>query len=262
MIEVLLPVFVVYVASAYLVLPSIWQYAHHQGKLDGLPMVTTTAQGLSADPINIGLVGSSRDILCAMRAAGWYAADPITWRSGLRISRSVIFHQPYPAAPVSHLFYAGRPEDFAFEKPAGGGDAHQRDHMRLWKVLDAGDERRPVWLGAATFDRSVGFSRYTGALTHHIARDVDTERSKVESDLERAGLIDARYQVTGIGPTLRGRNGEADPYETDGEVWMLRLVEGCLKRNSPPEVLPSPPVVAFKDTIWKNLEGLYRASQR
>ncbi len=260
-IEVLLPVFVLYVVAAYFVLPSIWQHTRHQRQLDGLPMVTTTAQGISADPINIGLVGSSKDILCAMRAAGWYAADPITWRSSLRISRSVIFHQPYPTAPVSHLFYAQHVEDLAFEKPTGGAP-NQRDHMRLWKVLDAGDEKRPVWLGAATFDRSVGFSRYTGALTHHIARDIDAEREKVESDLQNAGLIDARYQVTGIGPTLRGRNGEDDPYETDGEVWVLRLVEGCIKRDSPPEILPSPPVVAFKDAIWKNLEDFYRASRR
>ncbi len=224
-------------------------------------MVTATAQGIPGDAINVGMVGSRNDILCAMRDAGWYAADPITWRSSLEISRSVIFNQPYPAAPVSNLFYAGRAEDMAFEKPVGSS-ADQRNHIRLWMVLDEGDEKRPVWLGSATFDKSVGFSRYTGAVTHHISPDIDAERALVETDLQKAGLVEARYQVMGIGPTVLGRNGEDDPYYTDGEVWIMRLVENCQNRNTPPVILPSPAVIAFKDAIWKNVAGLYGASQR
>jgi len=34
-------------------------------------MVTHTASGIPADPINVGLVGSRDDVLCAMNAAGW-----------------------------------------------------------------------------------------------------------------------------------------------------------------------------------------------
>ena len=260
-LEILLPVFLLYVAAAYFLLPSIWRHYEHQKKLDGLPMVTTTAQGIPADAINVGMVGSDNDILCAMRDAGWYAADPITWRSTLEISRSVIFDQPYPAAPVSNLYYAGRKEGLAFEKPVGKS-ADQRNHIRLWRVLEQGSEKRPVWLGAATFDKSVGFSRYTGAITHHIASDIDAERSLVEADLQLAGMIEARYQVMGVGPTLLGRNGEDDPYFTDGEGWVLRLVENCAKHAAPPEILPDPPVTAFKDAIWKNVAALSRRTQR
>jgi LssY C-terminus len=260
-LEILGPVFILYVVAAYFLLPSIWRHYEHQKKLDGLPMVTATASGIPADPINVGMVGSSKDILCAMRDAGWYAADPITWRSSFNISRSVIFDQPYPTAPVSNLFYAGRAEDLAFEKPVGKS-ADERNHIRLWKVLEQGSERRPVWLGAATFDKSVGFSSYTGAITHHIASDIDAERGLIEADLQSAGMIEARYQVMGIGPTLLGRNGEDDPYFTDGEVWVLRLVEDCAKRAAPPDMLPNPPVTAFKDAIWKNVAELYRVAQR
>ena len=159
------------------------------------------------------------------------------------------------------MYKRQRKEDLAFEKPFGKS-ADQRSHIRLWKVLEQGSEKRPVWLGAATFDKSVGFSRYTGAVTHHIASDIDAERSLVETDLQSAGMIEARYQVMGIGPTLLGRNGEDDPYFTDGEVWILRLVEDCAKRAAPPDILPNPPVTAFKDAIWKNVADLYRSTQR
>lgn len=260
-LEIFLPVFLTYLVAAYFLLPSIWKHYEHQKRLDGLPMVTTTGSGIPADPINIAFIGSKKDVLCAMHDAGWFPADPITLRSSMEISRSVIFHRPYPTAPVSDLFYAGRKQDLAFEKPVGAS-ADQRNHMRLWKVLDQGEEKRPVWLGAATFDRSVGLSHFTGEITHHISPDVDAERNEVEADLQAAGLIEARYEVTGLGPTLRARNGEGDPYFTDGEVWVLRLVEDCAKRTLPPERLPSPPVTALKDIIWKNVADLFRSTQR
>lgn len=252
----LVPVLLIYGALAYMLLPFLWRHYEHQKKLDGLPMVTTTAQGIPGDPINVGFVGSEMDLLCAMHKAGWYPADPITLRSSLKISDSVILREPYPTAPVSPLFYAGKREDLAFEKPVGHS-ADQRHHVRLWMVLKDGEEKRPVWLGSATFDRGVGFSHYTGAITHHIAPDVDAERQVIETDLQNAGMIEARYQVTGLGPTLLGRNGEGDRYYTDGEVWMFRLVENCEKRTQPPQILPSPAVTQFKDQVWKSLAGLY-----
>lgn len=248
-----------YLLVAYLTLPAFWRHYEHQRKLEGLPMVTTTAQGISGDPINIGFVGARSDILCAMNKAGWLPADPVTFKSSLEISESVVLDRPYPKAPVSNLFYAGRHQDLAFEKPAGGS-ADQRNHLRLWQVLESGSEGRPVWLGAATFDRSVGLSRYTGEVTHHIAPDIDLERALIERDLQTAGMIAARYQVTGIGPTLRGRNGGGDLYFTDGEVWVMRLVEKCQRRETPPTFLLSPPVAQFKDAIWKNVADLYRAA--
>lgn len=261
LLRILSTLLVCYLLLAYLVLPSLWRHYEHQKKLDGLPMVTATAQGIPGDPINVGIVGSAKDILCAMRAAGWYAADPVTWKSSIEISGSVLLDQPYPRAPVSPLFYAGRSEDLAFEKPVRKS-ADQRHHIRLWMVLKDGEEGRPVWLGAATFDRSVGLSRYTGAITHHIAPDIDLDRDLIETSLQAAGMITARYQVMGIGPTLLGRNGGGDSYFTDGEVWVLRLVEDCKKTTAPPAILPSPPVVQFKDMIWANVAQFYRNASK
>ena len=122
---------------------------------------------------------------------------------------------------------------------------------RLWKALDVGQEQRPVWLGAATFDRSVGVSRYTGAITHHIGPDIDAERTLLADNLEAAAMVDAKYQVTGIGPTFDGRNGGGDLYYTDGEIWVLRLVEACSKNHGTVAQIPSPAATEFKDQIWR-----------
>jgi LssY-like putative type I secretion system component LssY len=246
-----------YTLLAYIVLPGFWTHHEHQKGLATLPMMTLTAQGIPGDPINVGLVGDDKDVLCAMQAAGWFPADPVTLRSSIEIAGSVLLDRPYRDAPVSNLYYLKRREDLAFEKPDGKSADH-RHHVRFWKVLAEGEEKRPVWLGAVTFDRSVGVSHYTGAVTHHIGADIDAERKLLATDLETAGMVAAKYQVTGIGPTFAGRNGGGDLYYTDGEVWILRLVEACQKRDRPVEVLPSPPATELKDQLWQGLAGALR----
>ena len=126
------------------------------------------------------------------------------------------------------------------------------------KCWTQGEEKRPVWLGDATFDRSVGVSHYTGAITHHIDADVDAERKFLATDLERAGMLQAKYQVSGVGPTMAGRNGGGDLYYTDGEVWILRLVEACRKRTGPVVVISSPATTEIKDRIWQAMAGTMR----
>ena len=241
-----------YTVLAYLALPALWSHYEHQRRLAELPMVTRTAQGIPGDPINVGLIGDKLDVLCAMQAAGWYPADPVTARSSVEIAGSVLLDRPYLRAPISPLFYLGRAEDLAFEKPAGES-ADSRHHVRFWKVLEQGEEKRPVWLGDATFDRGIGVSHYTGAITHHISADIDAERSLLASNLETAQVVDAKYQVTGVGVTLTGRNGGGDSYYTDGEVWILRLVVACQKRTAPVEIVPSPMATEIKDQIWRTV---------
>jgi hypothetical protein len=245
----MLAIVLAYTALAYVVLPTIWTHYEHQTGLANLPMVTRTKQGIPGDPINVGLIGSEKEVLCAMNAAGWYPADPVTFRSSIEIAGSVLLDRAYPDAPVSNLFYLGRREDLAFEKPAGKS-ADRRHHVRFWKVLDKGEEQRPVWLGAVTFDKGVGVSHFTGAITHHIDADLDAERALLAADIENAGMASAKYQVSGIGLTLTGRNGGGDPYYTDGEVFVLRLVDDCQKRNGAVTTLPNPPATELKDQIW------------
>ena len=248
----MLAVVLAYTVLAYVVLPAFWTHYEHQKGLADLPMVTRTAQGIPGDPINVGVIGDEKEVLCAMNAAGWFPADPVTLRSSIEIAGSVLLDRSYRDAPVSPLFYFGRREDLAFEKPAGTS-ADRRHHVRFWKVLDQGQEKRPVWLGAVTFDKGVGVSHFTGAITHHIDADLDAERQLLATDLEGAGQVTAKYQVTGVGPTVAGRNGGGDPYFTDGEVWILRLAEDCHKQSGPVTVIPSPPATELKDQIWHGI---------
>lgn len=247
-----------YGVLAYILLPLAWTHYEHQKGLAGRPMVTVTKQGIPGDPINVGLVGSKTDVLCAMHAAGWYPADPITLRSSLEIIGSVMLDRAYRDAPVSTLFYEGRREDLAFEQP-DGKSPNRRHHVRFWQVLEDGQEGRPVWLGAATHDSRVGLSSYTAQVTHHIAPDIDTERDKLTGDLKAAKVVETIYEVSGIGPTLNGRNGGGDRYYTDGEIQISRLVAGCNVKAVTAVVLDNPPLVDMKNVAWKAIAEMLQA---
>ena len=214
-LSVLLTAAAVYVLGAYFIVPVIWSHFEHQPGLATRAAGTTTRQGILGDPLNVGLAGSRDDVVRAMHMAGWFPADAVTFRSSLAIVGSVVLDHPYLDAPVSTLLYESRKQDLAFEKPAGKS-ANRRHHVRFWKVLDGGVEGYPVWLGAATFDRGVGFSHYTGQVTHHIDADIDAERDLLIADLTNTHAVTTLYQVSGVGPTINARNGGGDVYYTDG----------------------------------------------
>jgi hypothetical protein len=252
----------IYLGFAYLLAPTFWRHHERQKSLAELPMTTTTSLGIPGDAINIGLEGGEEDVVCAMEAAGWSPADPVTLKSSLKIIGSVVFHRPYIQAPVSNLFYLGRREDLAFEKPAGRS-ADTRHHVRFWKALEAGDDGLPVWLGAVTFDRGVGLSHYTGQVTHHISPDIDAERDLLIADLANAKKIDATYEVSGVDPSLSHRNGGGDLYYTDGEIDFARLTQGCESQNPTPASSASPPRIVLKNWTWRNvLAPIARLFQR
>jgi hypothetical protein len=252
---------VIYGLLAYFVLPLAWRHYELQKGLAGLPMQTRTKDNIPGDPINIGTVGSRDDLLCAMNAAGWNPADPTTFGSSVEIVGSVLFDRPYPTAPVSHLYYSGRHEDLAFEKPAAKS-ADRRHHVRFWKALDTGQQGRPVWLGAATYDRGVGFSHRDARITHHIGPDIDAERDLLTADLTSAKVVTSIYEVTGIGPTIDGRNGGGDLYYSDGEIKMSVLVEGCAQRAASTTVIANPPLVRAKIHAWRALRKYVAAAAR
>jgi LssY C-terminus len=247
----------IWLMLAYIILPLIWRHYEHNPALADAPKTTLTSQGIPGDPLNVGLVGDEEDVIRALHGAGWSPADPITLGSCIRIATSVVFKRPDPDAPVSALYLFSRRQDLAFEKPVGGSARH-RHHVRFWKWVDGGRAGRPLWIGSATYDVSVGFSHLTGQITHHIAPNIDAERHGLVQDLVEAGWVDKIYQVTGVGATLVGRNGGGDRYYTDGELTIGVL--GTQADADRPDRLPNPVAVQLKEQLWSAIGPLLNAT--
>lgn len=212
-----------YLLAAYVLVPRIWkrETRHHLDPSEG-PRVTHTPAGIPGDPVNVALLGSEPEVIHGMIAAGWYPADPITFRSSVRIAVDSVLRRPDDDAPVSTLELFGRKQDLAFEQPVGDSP-RKRHHVRYWH-WDRLHEGREVWFGAATYDERVGFSDTTGQITHHVGPDVDAERERILSELKAAGKTLEIYFIDGFHQELAGRNGGGDPWHTDGRLGVAVLV--------------------------------------
>ncbi len=215
-----------YLLIAYLVLPHAWErYARKHPSFDDDPRITKTKDGHPGDPLNVALIGTEGEVKGAMAAAGWVPANPLDFRSDAEIAAATVLRRPYAQAPVSRLYLFGRQEDLAFEK-AAGDNPRRRNHVRLWDTGRKAPNGRPVWIGAASFDESVGLSRTTGQVTHHIAPDIDAERDRLISDLQATGRLAEAFKVPGFHTVLEGRNGGGDPWFTDGDLDVAVLKGG------------------------------------
>ncbi|MEP6941026.1 MAG: LssY C-terminal domain-containing protein [Rudaea sp.] len=193
--------------------------------LAGAPTRSFTAAGVPGDPLNIAFVGSEEELQRAMAAARWMPADPITFRSSLRITLDSLVRRAYAEAPVSSLYVEGRKQDLAFEQPAASNPS-RRHHVRFWRLSHPGASATPtesLWVGAATYDARIGLSRVNRHLTHHIAADIDEERDKLLDDLRTGGGIGIGW-IEGFQPEREGRNGGGDAFHTDGRLALVSVL--------------------------------------
>lgn len=221
---------VIYTLTAYAFVPSAWRFVErrHPG-IAAMGTRAFTANGIPGDPLNIAFIGTEEELLTLMRKAGWFPADPITLKSALRIAVDSVAHKPYPDAPVSDLFVGGKKQNLAFEF-AEGGDPSKRHHVRFWKSSQQDALNRPLWMGAATYDRGVGLSHTTGQITHHISADVDGERNKLIADLKAHANSKFDLQwIEDFQPTQEGKNGGGDYFYTDRKLALIQKELGIFR---------------------------------
>lgn len=210
-----------YLLTAYVLIPLAWKRdVRRHPDLFEAERVTHTPDGLLGDPINLALLGSESDLVHGMAAAKWDPADPITFRSSVRIAVDSVFRKPDDDAPVSTLELFGRKQDLAFEQPVGDSP-RKRHHVRFWHWNRLHDGKE-VWFGSVTFDERVGLSYTTGQVTHHIGPDLDAERDRLLSELKQAGAAQQVYYLDGF-QQLHGKNGGGDPWHTDGRLGVAVL---------------------------------------
>lgn len=186
---------------------------------------TKTNDGLLGDPINLAFYGTEKELVAAFKASGWHIADPLSIRSSWKITLSSILGKSYPTAPVSSLFLFSRKQDLAFEMEIDG-NPRKRHHIRIWQTpkdwhLPGG--KTSDWLGAATYDKHVGLSLFTGQITHKIDANVDHERDFVIDCLKKGTFVKAIEVVPHFTSSYHARNGGGDRIHTDGALPFITI---------------------------------------
>lgn len=224
----LLPFLVLWALTAYVVLPRIHRVLTRIYVPDYFIGRVRLPDGILGDPVNLAVNGTKAQLVQAMKRQGWHEADVINLKSSWRMAFSSVLGRSYPTAPMSSLFLFGRQQDLAFQKDVND-NPRARHHVRFWKTpagwwLPGGYKVK--WLGAATYDRRVGFSLFTGQITHKIAENTDHERDFVADSLKQVGSL---HKVKHFSTAYHSRNGGGDSIKTDGSLVIVEL-DGLVSR--------------------------------
>ena len=204
-LPVALAVFVTYVLGAYVFVPALLRAYRIFRPVSHLPVYCVTPDGFASDPMNIGIIGTRKQLIEAMTRAGWYMADPHSVRNVVRHVLSFVFGWEYPNAPLSYLYLFGRRQDLAFEIPVSG--VGKRHHVRFWATTYEEGKRLTVrsihwhyrnahiegdhllWVGAASLDAGLAPIRHNLQLTHMIHPDTNRERDMIVEQLRSQHLV-------------------------------------------------------------------------
>ncbi len=230
-----------YVLAAYVLIPAIIRLWRVLRPANHLPLYCVTPDGFASDPLNIGVVGTRRQLINAMERAGWYVADPRGVRNNVREMLSAVYGWSYPNAPVSSLYLFGRKQDIAFQIPVEGVQGGSRHHVRFWATTY--EDRQPLavhtihwhhrrkrvygdnllWVGAASLDEGVNFIRHNFQLTHMIAPDTNKERELIVSQFKSEKLV-KKLQVIKLGKPYKLINRViSGSLHTDGRMAVITL---------------------------------------
>lgn len=185
-----------------------------------LPLRTSTPHGTPSDLVNMMFIGSQDALVNAFHDAGWKPAETLDLKTETQTFFALAYHHSYREGPVSTLMIDGQKPAFVFEKE--NNTYAKRHHIRIWRRPQslAG---QPVWIGAATHDIGIVFSRKARTFSHSVGRDIDAERLKIQNDLTFTGDVSAAGLIARPAAPKSFQNATGDNLETDGALAVLRL---------------------------------------
>jgi len=245
-VGIFIALLITYCTMAYGVIPNLMRLFHVFSKPDHIPLYVTTSDGWPSDPVTLAVIAKSKKhLIQSMNEAGWYTAQPLTFRNGLREVISIIFNTPYPDSPLSNLYLFDRPHDVGFEIPTNGANsARTRHHVRFWRLQKPRNEsrhashykfwrdklkhvlgfEREIWIGAATEEtRAIDVQWRTGRLTHGGSHEAEKERDFIIDSLQQAGTV-KHISTSEPGDSLKFRGQQFRTfYISDGGIKIVQL---------------------------------------
>ncbi len=208
--------------------------------VDPLPWRVTTRKHVDADLLNIVFLGSEDQVISAFRKAGWHNADPVSKGAWAKSFYALLNNSGYSQQPMITFLLNGKPEDMNWQKTLNSYD--RRDHLRIWKwkIEGAPDS---VWVTSSTHDTRAALAVKSMGFVHHIAPEIDDERSTVIRDLNFAGCVKSVSYVSRPEVPTALRNASGDRMHTDGSVAVITL-QDC--QPTEPQYESDPKNIIFK----------------
>lgn len=201
-----------------------------QQLMDALPTLRVQRKsGDDGDRINVALAGDPQAIARAFTAAGWEEAAHRTAGTVAQTYYAIVQRRSYPNATMAPMRFNSEPPGLSFQKSLN--TFSRRHHLRLWQ---AGKDRsgQQLWVGSATEDTHIAFSKNAKRWTHFIDEEIDNERAKILSDLMYTGCVTSASLI-------KTKPVKVPDVETDGHVAVAHL-NSCADPRPMPIAPPEP----------------------
>lgn len=241
-LPIALAIFITYMIGAYMLVPALMRTWRVFVPVNHLPLYCITPDGFASDPLNIGVIGSRQQLIESMESIGWYVARPLTPDSIAATILAIIFRRPYHGTPMSSLYLFGRRQDIGFEQQLTEHGRGHRHHVRFWATtlddIQGIDEKKIksrnhqeqliadklLWVGAASRDVGVTFTKHNLQLTHAVEPNTNKERELIAQELADAKLATLVTTIRLHNQSYRLINRAwSRSLLTDGKMTILRL---------------------------------------
>ena len=188
--------------------------------VEQLPLRVTTKKDVDADLLNMVFLGSEQQVHSAFRNAGWSNADTVSRHTMLKNMYALLNNSGYAQQPMMTFLLDGKPQDMSWQKSLNSYD--RRDHLRIWQWTPQGTTNS-VWISSSTHDTNAVLAIKYRGFVHHIAPDIDHERSAVIRDLNFAGCVKSVNYISRPQRLISTHNATGDVMHTDGLVAVVTL---------------------------------------
>jgi hypothetical protein len=188
--------------------------------IDQLPTRVVTKKNVDADVINLVFIGSEQMIHSAFHNAGWASSDPVSHRAVMKNLYALLNNSGYRQEPMTIFYLDGVPEHMNWQKSLNSYD--RRDHLRIWQWESEG-YAQPVWISSSTHDTGAVLAIKHKGFMHHIAPNIDEERSAVVRDLSFAGCVQSVRYVSRSSSPVSLINATGDVMHTDNAVAVIKF---------------------------------------
>jgi hypothetical protein len=217
--------------------------------IDKYPRRIQDDKGNLGDNTNFLIVGTEKQVMAALKAAGWVEVDRSHGDAVAAGIQAILSKGAYVALPMSELTLFGRVQDHGMAQGDPIQVIAERHHFRIWKAPFQ-VEGREFFVGAGTHD--IGFDRdaRNNGVTHKIDPEIDKERDYIGTSLQESGLVAKVEYVMPSQPSKEAITATGATFKSDGRVLVIHLIPEESPFSTPPAPQPATPADNNSSSIF------------
>ncbi|MBI4386310.1 MAG: LssY C-terminal domain-containing protein [Elusimicrobia bacterium] len=170
------------------------------------------------DPLNLVILGTSRQVCETLQSSGWIQIARTQWLAlGRGLRHTISERRLHPSFPMNFYRLFGRFQDLNWVWHTSSFST--RHHFRLWETPFQDGKGRNLWWGSANYDMAIRWRRFC----HVPEPDTSRERDFVRRSLDKSPRVDWLNLADLSQIPSQGLNDKGFPFHSDKKALVVSL---------------------------------------